>query len=122
MGIYVSVTKNNKGMCHSESHSLTVGGSTHELRVPNGVRSSRLKWVEGKWAGADRGYPEAPLQWETQLHPFFPYNSLDIKTRNPIYVFYNKSNDTEMYKERISGFTEPTLILARLIPLSCDWY
>lgn len=36
------------------------------------------------------------------------YNPLGIKTiRKAIYVFYNKSNSTEMYKEEVTGFIAP---------------
>lgn len=44
---------------------------------------------------------------------FFPQISLDMKTvRKQIYVFYNKSNNTEMYIEKVTtGLTGPTLIL-----------
>lgn len=43
---------------------------------------------------------------------FFPQISLDMKTvRKQIYVFYNKSNNTEMYIEKVTALTGPTLIL-----------
>lgn len=35
-------------------------------------------------------------------------------------LFYNKSNNTEMYKKKVTGFTGPTLIVGYMVPLSGD--
>lgn len=37
-------------------------------------------------------------------------------------LFYNKSNNTEMYKEKVTGFTGPTLIGGYMVPFSGDQY